>query len=388
MSNKSGPWRKFAQTFFLAEQPNGYFVLNDIFRYLKDEEESEEQAEEVEADVREDEAAALAEGHDVAGAKVDISAISQPGATPHVQPVIAANGEQDKPSVAAIGAATTDDSITEAADQDPITEIDEPISASDNAAAADTSAPAEAVQATESAKEETAPAATAAAGEAAATPKAADTSSSVAAPQEAPRQAQPPKPTTWAGLAAANQSTWSSTLRSDARGVSSAAPVTVAPAAAANAPIRPSQPTSRPSQTGSVSPTQVFIKNVNADRVTEQSLRSALEKFGALKDVSIMASKACAFAEFQDAAAAKKAMQTSASQSGVAVEGGWKVNVEERRMKPQGGPAFGGPGGPGGRGGARVNGQDGGRGGFRGGRGGAGARGGAAGGRGGKAPAV
>ena len=32
MSNKGEPWRKFAQTFFLAEQPNGYFVLNDIFR--------------------------------------------------------------------------------------------------------------------------------------------------------------------------------------------------------------------------------------------------------------------------------------------------------------------------------------------------------------------
>ena len=37
MSTRNGPWRKFAQTFFLAEQPNGYYVLNDIFRYLKDE---------------------------------------------------------------------------------------------------------------------------------------------------------------------------------------------------------------------------------------------------------------------------------------------------------------------------------------------------------------
>lgn len=36
-ANSGGPWRKFAQTFFLAEQPNGYFVLNDICRYLKEE---------------------------------------------------------------------------------------------------------------------------------------------------------------------------------------------------------------------------------------------------------------------------------------------------------------------------------------------------------------
>ncbi|KAF8342829.1 uncharacterized protein EI90DRAFT_793711 [Cantharellus anzutake] len=44
MSNKGEPWKKFAQTFFLAEQPNGYFVLNDIFRFLR--EESNEDADE------------------------------------------------------------------------------------------------------------------------------------------------------------------------------------------------------------------------------------------------------------------------------------------------------------------------------------------------------
>ncbi|KAG2740832.1 hypothetical protein P692DRAFT_201842413 [Suillus brevipes Sb2] len=37
MSNHGDPWRKFVQTFFLAEQPNSYFVLNDIFRFLKEE---------------------------------------------------------------------------------------------------------------------------------------------------------------------------------------------------------------------------------------------------------------------------------------------------------------------------------------------------------------
>ena len=38
ISNKSQPHRKFVQTFILATQTNGYFVLNDIFRYLVDEE--------------------------------------------------------------------------------------------------------------------------------------------------------------------------------------------------------------------------------------------------------------------------------------------------------------------------------------------------------------
>lgn len=37
ITNNGLPSRKFAQSFFLAEQQNGYYVLNDIFRYLKEE---------------------------------------------------------------------------------------------------------------------------------------------------------------------------------------------------------------------------------------------------------------------------------------------------------------------------------------------------------------
>ncbi|OAA53117.1 ntf2 and rrm domain containing protein [Niveomyces insectorum RCEF 264] len=38
-SNKSDEPRKFVQTFVLAQQPSGYFVLNDILRYIKEEDE-------------------------------------------------------------------------------------------------------------------------------------------------------------------------------------------------------------------------------------------------------------------------------------------------------------------------------------------------------------
>lgn len=34
MSNKAEPHRKFVQSFVLAEQPSGYYVLNDVFRYI------------------------------------------------------------------------------------------------------------------------------------------------------------------------------------------------------------------------------------------------------------------------------------------------------------------------------------------------------------------
>lgn len=40
-SNKSGEPKKFVQTFVLAQQPSGYFVLNDILRYVNEENDEE-----------------------------------------------------------------------------------------------------------------------------------------------------------------------------------------------------------------------------------------------------------------------------------------------------------------------------------------------------------
>lgn len=48
MTNR-GQFHKFVQTFFLASQPNGYYVLNDILRLLKDSESDAELSEEEEA---------------------------------------------------------------------------------------------------------------------------------------------------------------------------------------------------------------------------------------------------------------------------------------------------------------------------------------------------
>ncbi|ELR05950.1 hypothetical protein VC83_08206 [Pseudogymnoascus destructans] len=56
-SNKSAELKKFVQTFVLAQQPTGYFVLNDIFRYIN--EEAEEEV--VEAAVNEEAAAPATE---------------------------------------------------------------------------------------------------------------------------------------------------------------------------------------------------------------------------------------------------------------------------------------------------------------------------------------
>lgn len=41
LTGKDNLRRKFAQSFFLAPQDNGFFVLNDVFRYVEDREPSE-----------------------------------------------------------------------------------------------------------------------------------------------------------------------------------------------------------------------------------------------------------------------------------------------------------------------------------------------------------
>ncbi len=63
MSNKSEPHHKFVQTFVLAEQPNGYFVLNDIFRYLNDDEDEIVEDEHPQPEVPAEEPPTPADGH-------------------------------------------------------------------------------------------------------------------------------------------------------------------------------------------------------------------------------------------------------------------------------------------------------------------------------------
>ena len=53
LSNRGQPHKKFTQTFVLATQTNGYFVLNDIFRYLvEDEDEAEAETQQPQEEVQ------------------------------------------------------------------------------------------------------------------------------------------------------------------------------------------------------------------------------------------------------------------------------------------------------------------------------------------------
>lgn len=62
MSNRAQPHHKFVETFVLAEQPNGYFVLNDIFRYLNDDEDEIVEDEQIQPEIPVEEVPTPAEG--------------------------------------------------------------------------------------------------------------------------------------------------------------------------------------------------------------------------------------------------------------------------------------------------------------------------------------
>ena len=108
MSNHGETWRKFVQTFFLAEQPNGYFVLNDIFRFLKEET--------VESD----------DASEVAEATEPVPVVAQPEQIP-VQPIPVAEPVYEAPREPTPPLVVSEPiPVTAPVDEAPTTDIPEP----------------------------------------------------------------------------------------------------------------------------------------------------------------------------------------------------------------------------------------------------------------------
>lgn len=366
ISNDGGAWRKFVQTFFLAEQPNGYFVLNDIFRYLKDDEEVEEEAQDIDEAITKEVQDAAAKGVDVVH-----QAEIQPGVT--------------APSAAAITAAQTAATSISTA---PLDTVEEAQAAGDLKAQEPTpAAPSEVGvdKKVTTIEREDAPATrgqleanqTSSANPKAPTPALNGTSSNAApsiSPAAAAAAAAPAAPKTWANLAASNATKWGSTVNSESRGISSARE------------NQQAQQSSRPSnnsnnngnaarQTG-----HVFIKNVIVENLPSEGLQAALEaKFGPMKECTVNAAKQVAFGEFASVDSARKAIRASA-EGGVKIgKDGSAVIIEEKRKPANANVSNASGASRGARGGS--SGQAAGRGGRGTGRGGA------AGGRGGRTAA-
>ncbi|GAA6050287.1 hypothetical protein JCM3770_002772 [Rhodotorula araucariae] len=433
MSNANGPWRKFAQTFFLAEQLNGYFVLNDICRYIK-EEGDDDVSPAAAPTTQADEEQPQAEGADAAAEPASVQSVLfneasspspafQPEQQPEAEaaaPAPAAQEEQpqsgsaesftfhpngiaaDEP--AAPAAVEEEEAAEEPTPAEAAPEVPAPPSAVEEPAApapavieepAPASEEPQPVSAVEEKTHGAAPAVEAPKEEA---PKA------IAAPTAPAPAASAPTPKSWASLAASNATRWGRTANEN-KGTSTAPPpapaATERPAGPASAPAPATAAAAHPpvqfvEAVLAVKQPQCFVKGV-LETVSDALLRDTLtSRFGPLKEVDIVRSKACAFIEFEKLDAARRAIQVSlrpvdGGEGGIMLplEDGTfqRINVVERKphnerpvSSNRGGRGGGAAGGEG-RGGYKNEGGRGGRGasqGARGARGGRGGRGGAA----------
>ncbi|KAF2856867.1 hypothetical protein T440DRAFT_463094 [Plenodomus tracheiphilus IPT5] len=348
ISNQGQPHKRFVQTFVLAEQTNGYFVLNDIFRFLAEEPEEDD---EVHLDgangvIEPAPTAAVAEGeaYQTATSEEDLNKVDD-----KLQEVAQ---EEPADETAAAPAQHVSEEIAQPKDEEAPAAIAEDASSKEPEA----SATEEAVEAEKPAASTPTPAPSA--------PKAAP----VAMPTG------PPKPRTWASLAASAHKVATPAIPAPAQQAASQTK-TAAPSqpAAASAPTKePARDQSPATSQGEAAGWQTatghkkeqsraqnpapiadpdqkraYIKNV-FPQVEEGTLRTLLTKYGEIDYLDINRTKNCAFVDFKTPAGFQAVVAANPhSVNGV------EIKVEERRANPGqfGGRGFPRGGAPRGRGG-------------------------------------
>ncbi|KAI4794158.1 hypothetical protein E4T44_12551 [Aureobasidium sp. EXF-8845] len=402
ISNKSAPHKKFTQTFVLAAQTNGYFVLNDIFRYIIEEEDEAEATEEPAAVEESAPAAAQEPEHETLTSSEDPVAIEKDAAKVDKEIEEKIIAEQPEEETAAPAAAVEESPKVESAEvaqteETPAAAVSESTETAETAPEAATEAVPEAPAAQEEMESEKPkdPEPTPA-------PRSPVKQASQPAKAAAPaKPAAPSAPKTWANLAAAahrvatpvvtpqpSASAAPAQAKAAPQSEAAAKPTPAAPAQEASAvPARESSPAA-PSADQQEEWTSVgdkkqnkgqaaagaqdapqfraYVKNVH-ESITLPTLREALEKYGELQYFDANRPKNCAFVDFKSVDGYKAALKASPISIGEHA-----ITIEERRPKDNR-PFFqGGRGGArGGRGGANQAP----RGSFQGGRGGGSQRG-------------
>ncbi|RGP78129.1 hypothetical protein FLONG3_3771 [Fusarium longipes] len=396
-SNKGAEPRKFVQTFVLAQQPSGYFVLNDILRYIDEETENEaaaapEETQEEAAAPAAEEVAPAAEPEAPQSVEETQEETPAPSLDPEVVDQKLEEVSTSKDSVTLNGSAT-ETSVDEA--KVPEAKPEAPVETADEAAK---ELAEEDVKEAEKPKD----------------PSPTPVSKPVAAPPAAPEKpAGPPKPMTWASRLAANgprpvvplaKTPTPPVNQSRAPAPAASAPTSqpaAAPTSTAAAPATEAAPKeasgwqtaggdskrqNRPQSVSGPPPTEKegtlgYVKYVT-DKVQDADLKNTLAAFGELTYFDINRQKNCAFVEYKT----PEGYQAAAAANPHTVNGE-SIVVEARRPKATayGGSSYGGRGpAPGrGRGGAEggrsggqgsrgnFSGQNRGRGGAARGRGGA-----------------
>ncbi|KAG0078350.1 hypothetical protein BGZ93_008558 [Podila epicladia] len=297
LANRGGPSQKFSQTFLLAEQPKGYYVLNDIFRYLKDDYDDEHIEE------QEDEAPKTEEDAPQVQIQVEVE-------EPVVEEVAAA-----APAVEETEAIKVPETVVTIDVEVPETPVD------------DKKADKKKVERKPDRKKDNKKEAKK------------DEPSSSPSPSPAPENVEeaqapaivepvkPEAPKTWANLAAKNPTQWGANVTPVKASVTvstspTPAPAPVAPAPVAKPPVQKSHPHGdRPR----IEYHSIYIKNVT-ERMTLDQLREAFTKFGTVKHLEYARVRNCAFLDF----ATPDAMNAALKQAHVLV-GSEHVLAEERR---------------------------------------------------------
>ncbi|KAL6925098.1 hypothetical protein FSST1_002372 [Fusarium sambucinum] len=399
-SNKGAEPRKFVQTFVLAQQPSGYFVLNDILRFIDEETETE-------ATTAPEEAPEKATEETAAPATEEAAPPGEPEAPKSVEET------QEEAPAQPLDAEVVDHKLEEVStSKDSVTlngSTDDTSVTEDKAPEAKSEAPAETADeaAKELAEEDLKEA------EKPKDPSPTPVSKPVAAPPAAPEKPTgPPKPMTWASRAAAalprpvvplSKTPTPPVNQNRAPAPAASAPASqpaAAPASTANAPAAEAAPKeaagwqtagtdskrqNRPQSVSGPPPTEKegtlgYVKYVT-DKVQDADLKNTLAAFGELTYFDINRQKNCAFVEYKTT----DGYQAAAAANPHTVNGE-SIVVEARRPKANayGGTSYGGRPAPGrGRGGAEggrsggqgsrgnFSGQNRGRGGAARGRGGA-----------------
>ncbi|KAJ1741940.1 hypothetical protein LPJ68_002370 [Coemansia sp. RSA 1086] len=231
------PFRRFAQTFLLAEQPSGYYLHNDILRYLKD-------------DIEESEPVAA------------IATATEAPAAPTEEP-------KEKPVAEPPAAPKKDEKV----DPDEVKPA----------------APEPVKPAAEKKSEAAKPVAESKPKQPKEKPVAAEQPAKAEEPAAAP---EPVKPTSWANLAADRSGRWGSTI---AKVEGTVAPATTG-SGAANTPSRASTPNARESRRKMEMPS-VFLKNIPMGSTIGQ-VKSAMKKFGASVYVDCSPTRTTGVAEY------------------------------------------------------------------------------------------
>ncbi|KAF9121987.1 hypothetical protein BGW39_010122 [Mortierella sp. 14UC] len=347
MSNRGGPSQKFVQTFFLAEQPKGFYVLNDIFRYLKDD--SEVEAEVVEEEEQQEEPQIAV----CPPAPEPEVVICPPAPEPVPEPEIAICTSAPEPEIAAPPPTCE----PEVAICPPATEpvVEEKPAVEEKKPAVEEKKPAVEEKKTEKKeykkhdkkadKKETKKDAAKKEAEVAERPKTPEptkkqngdpTAAEIVAPAveapvpaPAPVPAEPPKPKTWANLAAKDSGAWGAAA-SASKGSSVNIPQPAAPKPQVVSQPKPQQQ----QQQGGFQKVNghnefypIYVKNIT-DRISEEQLREALSKFGTIKKVELTHKGNCAYVDFTTA----DAMHAALKQNKVPV-GSEFVYAEERRPR-------------------------------------------------------